>query len=129
MLAPMLMEFKKICSLIALCLLLGPPAMGEEKELQEMCIPPEAPSIIDGRSAQKQKMLDMRKTVDTFVSDNLVFRNCLQEELKKLSTLKSQKALDLKAYIEEAIEDSLQMDVLVIDTFNTQVRIYKSLEE
>jgi hypothetical protein len=123
----MSMEFKKVYLLIPLCLLPAHPAMGAEEKAA--CIAPAAPAIIDGRVADKQKMLDMRKTVDTYMNDNRAYRDCLADERKTLENMKSSQALDLKAYIDEATTDSLDMDTLVIDTFNTQVRIYKSKEE
>ncbi len=127
MLAPMSMEFRKACLLIALCLLAQTYPAAEEE--QQMCVAPEAPAIIDGRTAKKQQMLDMHKIIETYMTDNTAYRKCLQVELDKLANLKSPKAKQLQAYIEEAIADSLQMDSLIIDTFNTQVRIYKSAQE
>jgi hypothetical protein len=56
-------------------------------------------------------------------------RHCLEAELQLLGRMSSQTARDLKAYTDEAILDSLEMDDRVADTFNTQLRIYKSLQQ
>jgi hypothetical protein len=121
MLAAMLWMLKKIRFLLLVCVL--PPAVPALAE-KEACVPPEAPAITDGRSARKQQMQDMRQAVETFVIDNFAYRKCLQDELKILGD--SPKAQNLKAFLDEAIADSLDMDDLVADTFNTQLRIYKS---
>lgn len=128
MLAAMPWVHTKLCFLILLCILpQAQSAMAEEEEEKKVCRRPAAPAIIDGRSARKQQMLDMRKTVETFVGDNLIYRDCLGEQHKKLGDTTREQ--NLKAVIEEAIIDSLQMDDLVADTFNTQLRLYKSLQE
>jgi hypothetical protein len=115
----------KMRFLLPACFLLSFPALAEKEK--EACVPPEAPAIMDGRSARKQQMLDMRQAVETFVIDNFTYRECLQDELKTLGD--SPKARSIKAFINEAITDSLDMDDLVADTFNTQLRIYKSMQE
>jgi hypothetical protein len=117
------------------CLLLcGWPAVADDAaepptEERKACLMPHAPAILDGRSARKEQITEMREAVVAFIGDNMAYRNCLEAELKLLGGMSSQKARDLKAYIDEAILDSLEMDDLVADTFNTQLRIYKSLQQ
>jgi hypothetical protein len=135
MLALMPMNLKKLGLLILLYSLpLGHPAMADEEEAEEAaekkeCLAPQAPAILDGRSARKEQIQEMRKAVEAYITDNFGYRRCLEDEFKVLSDLDSTKAQSLKPAIEEAIEDSLEMDHLVADTFNTQLRIYKSLQE
>ena len=148
MLAPMPVNLKKLALILLLCNLpLGQPAMAEEtaqkeeekpaivedqeqeKEEKKQCLPPEAPGITDGRTARKQQIQEMRKAVETYITDNFNYRLCLEEEFNVLNKIDAPKAKSLKAAVEEAITDSLEMDHLVADTFNTQLRIYKSLQE
>ena len=115
-----------------LCLLIPVrPALaerGEEKQL-EACQRPEAPSILDGRSARQEQISEMRQAVVDFIGVNLTYRKCLERELTLIGDNNSPKAQSIKAFIDEAIADSLEMDDLVADTFNTQLRIYKSLQK
>jgi hypothetical protein len=132
MLAHMSMNLQKLGLLILLFALSpGQPAMaGDEEEAEKKeCIAPEPPAILDGRSARKQQIQEMRKAVEVYITDNFVYRKCLEEEYDILNKLDTAKAQSIKPAIEEAIEDSLEMDHLVADTFNTQLRIYKSLQE
>jgi hypothetical protein len=133
MLALMSMYLKNLGLLILLCTLpLAQPAMAEDEgreEEKKECVPPEAPAILDGRSARKEQIQEMRKAVEVYITDNFGYRRCLEDEFEILKSIDSAKAQSLKAAIGEAIEDSLDMDHLVADTFNTQLRIYKSLQE
>lgn len=124
----MLPTVKKIRFIILLSLLSSAyPSIAEEAK--EECVPPEAPAILDGRSARKEQIQDMREAVEAFIVDNFSYRECLQEELKIVETSDSPRAQAAKAFLDEAILDSLEMDDLVADTFNTQLRIYKSLKQ
>jgi hypothetical protein len=132
MLALMSMTLKKLGLLILLFSLPpGRPAMADEEAEAEKkeCLAPEAPAILDGRTARKEQIQEMRKAVEAYITDNFGYRRCLEEEYNILNKLDAAKAQSVKAAIEEAIEDSLEMDHLVADTFNTQLRIYKSLKE
>jgi hypothetical protein len=133
-------NLKKLGFLILFCTLpLGQPAMADDGKQEENqkekpaeardCIAPEAPAILDGRSAHQEQIHDMRKAVETYITDNFNYRLCLEEEFNLLNKLDAAKAKSLKPAVEEAIENSLEMDHLVADTFNTQLRIYKSLQE
>lgn len=131
MLAAMPSIFRKIRCLLLYCLLLPSwtAAVEEESERLAECRRPEAPAILDGRSARKEQITEMREAVVSYIGDNMTYRECLERELNILSGLDSPQAQALKAYIDEAIVESLEMDDLVADTFNTQLRIYKSLNK
>jgi cysteinyl-tRNA synthetase len=129
----MSVNFKKTALLLLLCNLpLGQAAIAEDEqpaEEKKECLAPVAPAITDGRSARKEQIQEMRKAVETYITDNFNYRICLEEEFNILNKLDEAKAKSLKAAVEEALADSLEMDHLVADTFNTQLRIYKSLQE
>jgi hypothetical protein len=131
MLAGMTPAFRKIRHPLLFCLLLQTwPVMAQDKAQNlAACQRPQAPSISDGRSARKEQIAEMREAVVGFITDNVTYRDCLDRELKLLANLNSPQAQALKAYIDEAIADSLEMDDLVADTFNTQLRIYKSVNK
>lgn len=131
MLAAMSSIFKRIRCPLLCCLLLQSWSASAAKEEQELdtCRRPEAPSILDGRSARKEQITEMREAVVGYIRDNMTYRECLERELEILGDLNSSQAQGLKAYIDEAIVESLEMDDLVADTFNTQLRIYKSLNK
>jgi len=134
MLAVMPPVFKKIRALLLLLLCLLAPAgtaladRADEKEL-EACRRPEAPTILDGRSARQEQITEMRKAVVDFIGVNMTYRKCLERERTLIGDNNSPKAQSVKAYIDEAITDSLDMDDLVADTFNTELRIFKSLQK
>lgn len=131
MLAAMSSIIRKILRPLLCCLLLPSwtAAAQEESESLAECRKPEAPAILDGRSARKEQISEMRESVVRYIGDNVTYRECLERELKILGGLDSPQAQNLKAYIDEAIVESLEMDDLVADTFNTQLRIYKSLNK
>ncbi|HEX5055079.1 MAG TPA: hypothetical protein VFX02_01135 [Gammaproteobacteria bacterium] len=123
---------QKIRALLLLCLLTpaGPALADRADEKQfEACQRPEAPTILDGRSARQEQISEMRQAVVDFIGVNMTYRKCLERELALIGDNNSSKAQSIKAYIDEAITDSLDMDDLVADTFNTQLRIYKSLQK
>jgi hypothetical protein len=132
MLAVMPAVLQKIRVLLLLCLLVpaGTALADRDDENQlDACRRPDAPTIQDALSAGEKQIGEMRKAVVDFIGVNMTYRKCLEHELKRIGDNNSPKAQSVKAFINEAITDSLDMDDLVADTFNTQLRIYKSLQQ
>ncbi|HEX7027848.1 MAG TPA: hypothetical protein VF268_11450 [Gammaproteobacteria bacterium] len=111
---------KKI--LLLLCLTLA----GMQAYAQPACQEPVSPAIPSGRTSTEKEMREALEAVKAFISAGIAYRECLEKEF---SGVKEQLPGQIKAVLEEAYQNSLEMDELVADTFNTQLRIFRSLND
>lgn len=113
---------KKI--LILLCLMLsGGPAFAKA---EAACEAPVAPAIPSGRTSTEEVMRDALEAVKDFIAAGVAYRECLDKEF---ADVKDKLSDHTRAVLEEAYQDSMETEDLVADTFNTQLRIFKSLHD
>jgi hypothetical protein len=113
---------KKI--LILLCLMIsGAPAFAKAKAACESPVPPAIPS---GRTSTEKVMREALEAVKNFIASGVTYRECLDKEF---ADVKDKLPDHTRAVLEEAYQDSLETEDLVADTFNTQLRIFKSLHD
>lgn len=111
---------KKI--LLLLCLML--PEM--QAFAQPACQQPASPAIPSGRTSTQKEMRETMEAVKAFIGAGVAYRECLE---KQFSGAKDDLPERARVVLEEAYQDSLEMDELVAHTFNTQLRIFKSLND
>ena len=109
------MLFKKL--LICLAFLVCLPAFAQE------CVQPAAPGIPSGRSATEKEMHDTMNAVKAFIAQGEVFRQCVDKQLKIIGDNTGHPLHDV---LVETYQDSLDTEDLVAETFNTQLRIFRS---
>lgn len=110
---------KKI--LLFFCLALPGLAFAKEE-----CEEPTAPAIPSGRTSTAKEMREAMQAVQDFVIAGVAYRECLDKMVSGVEDRLPERARTL---FEEAYQDSLELDDLVAETFNTQVRIFKSLND
>lgn len=88
------------------------------------CTAPQAPSIPDGRRSREAEMQETYQAVQDYLAASEQYRQCLQalvanhgEEAEK------SKAMTI---INEMINESLEVEQLVADTFNRELRAFKA---
>jgi hypothetical protein len=108
--------------LLLLCLMLP----GMQAFAQETCQEPVSPAIPSGRTSTEKEMREAMEAVKAFIVEGIAYRECLE---KQFSGVQEGLPEHAKAVLEEAYQDSLEMDDLVAHTFNTQLRIFKSLND
>ncbi len=89
----------------------------------EDCVIPASPSIPDGRSAQMDEMVETMKAVKGFVSKSQSFRACVNA---KITAAGENIDPDYKIALGTTLQESLETEQLVADTFNAQLRIFKA---
>lgn len=114
---------KKI--LILLCLMLsGGPAFAKAEAAA--CEAPVAPAIPSGRTSTEKVMHEALEAVKNFIAAGVAYRECLDKEF---ADVKDKLSEHTRAVLEEAYQESMETEDLVADTFNTQLRIFKSLHD
>lgn len=111
---------KKI--LLLLCLILP----GMQAHAQAACREPVSPAIPSGRTSTEKEMREAMEAVKAFIGAGVTYRECLE---KKFSGVQESLPEQAKTVLEEAYQNSLEMDDLVAHTFNTQLRIFRSLND
>ena len=109
------MFFKKL--LILSAILFSAPLFAQE------CVQPTAPGIPSGRSASEEEMRETLDAVKNYLAVNMAFRECVDKQLQAIGDNTDHPLYDI---LKEAHQDSEITEELVADTFNTQLRIYKS---
>lgn len=106
--------------LLLICLMLP----GVQVYAQAACQAPVSPAIPSGRTSTEKEMRETMEAVKEFIAAGVAYRECLAQEFSGVKDDLPERA---RAMLEEAHQNSLEMDELVADTFNTQLRIFRSL--
>jgi hypothetical protein len=107
---------------IGFALLAGAP-LPLSAQTEEKCSPPAAPGIPSGRSSTRTEMHETMGAVKEFIAAGNVYRACLD---KVIAALGQDSDSLTKEALTEAYDDSLDTEELVADTFNTQLRIFRT---
>lgn len=101
----------------------------DEAEAEKACIMPVTPAIPSGRRSKEEEMEAVRDKVKKYLEDNKTFRGCLQGKIDAASKAKSDEDIKTINAAKELIYEAHEMDVLLADLLNREIRIFKSLHK
>lgn len=93
---------------------------------QSACEAPVSPAIPSGRTSTEKVMREALEAVKNFIAAGVTYRECLD---KQFADVKDKLPEHTREVLDEAYQNSLEIEDLVADTFNTQLRIFKSLHD
>ncbi len=113
-----------ISALLAPGLLIPPLSQAKDEKKEDVeCVLPPTPTIPSGRKVSKKVMVEAMETVKSYQQKNNAYRECLTQHMEKLGDEATEQG---KAAVESAIAESIDTEELVADTFNTQLRLFKT---
>ncbi len=105
-----------LCAVFALT-----PAFAQDSE---ECAQPETPSIPDGRRSREAVMQETYQSVQDYLAASQAYRECLQALIADRD--QEEKESKTVTIINEMINESLEVEQLVADTFNRELRAFKA---